>query len=183
MKTTYEFVHTLIREVPASAKVVFWNFLDFVHPKYVHKRTFHHCKVLAHSGDVHLMEYGVYHFGRHLPFVKKYVMWHHFTPPDTLRHISAGPFGGYNRVHIKVTENNQGEGANLSRNTKIEHTFNVQLPILFKPFEKLIEKYMDHWSNVLWEEDLSIILRRQKVLDLGFKDLAGAPSLSLPPSE
>jgi len=166
MKLYYDLVHTDIEQIDVSRDVVLWNFLDFDHVNHFHTRSYHHCKVLGAAGNARFLEYGVKQF-MGLPLVKKYVMWHNYIPPDTIQHISPGPFGGYNRVHIKFIETKDAQGR---PHTRIEHSYRLPLPIFMKPFEWFFRWYMKKWNQILWEEDGSMLRRRQKVVDLGFKD-------------
>ena len=43
---------------------------------------------------------------------------------------------------------------------------------IFKPFIKYL---MPIWNERVWQEDYSIKIRRQKMLDMNFKDFVGLP--------
>ena len=46
----------------------------------------------------------------------------------------------------------------------------MRLPIFLLPFKRFIDWYVEKWSAVLWDEDASMLFRRQKVLEAGFRD-------------
>ena len=170
----YNFHHTIFQEAPVCKKVVIWNFLDFGHVNFVHKRSYKYVKVLAKYGNATFAEFGVNHgLNRFFPFTLRHVMWHQFVPPDTVMHISRTPFGTYSKVIVKIREFKRDNKVF----TRIEHSFYLHLPFFLLPFKKLVKWYMEHWSALLWEEDLAMCLRRQHALDKGFKD---APLETLP---
>lgn len=163
----YNYTHTEHQEAPVSKDVVIWNFLDFPHAPIVHKRSYKYCKILAKYGPVTFVEFGANNgLTRFLPITIKHLMWHQFIPPDTILHLSKSSFGTYLKVVAKVTEFKRDDQVY----TKITHTFNMHIPFFLLPFKSIITRYLKRWSKILWEEDLAMCLRRQKVLDAGFKD-------------
>jgi len=163
----YNFVHRVEQEAPVPAAIVIWNMIDFAHVNFVHRKLYHHCKVLAASGKVHLIEYGVNQFFfLRLPVWFRHLMWHEFVPPRTVRHISKAPWGGYTKVEVTLVEFVK-EG---KTHTRLDHAFYLNLPLMLKPLSFLFARYINVWSSILWNEDSTMLLRRQKVLDAGFKD-------------
>lgn len=170
MALTYDFHYQRRESYAASMDVVIWNFLDFEHVNHFHRTSFAHCKVLARSGNVNYLEYGHRRLGK-LPFwIKRVNMYHEFIPPNRIRHISIGPFGGYVRVNVSLRESTKVIDGKESPWTDIDHRYRITLPFFMKPLEWYIKRYMNKWAEQLILEDGAMITRRQKVLSLGFKD-------------
>jgi len=163
----FNFEHIEEMTTPYPMKLLIWNMMDFGHVNWVHRKCYHHCKILARTGRITLLEYGINQFFfLKLPFYFNTLMYHELKAPNHIRHISKTLFGGYNRVEMimnEFTENGQ-------IHTKIVHRFEMSLPFFLNPFKFLLSKYISHWTKILWEEDLPMVIRRHRVLEAGFKD-------------
>ena len=160
----YNFRHTVVQRAPVPPEIVIWNMIDFAHVNWVHRKTYNHCKILAQRGNVHLLEYGVKQFFfLRLPISFKYLMWHEYVRPNIVRHISRSPWGSYSRVEVVVNEISVGNEIH----SEIHHTFYMNAP---RFLHRVILAYVGKWSEILWEEDGAMLLRRQKVLQAGFDD-------------
>ncbi len=163
----YNIQHTVYQEAPARASIVLWNLIDFAHVNWVHRKLYKYCKVLSESGHVTLLEYGVrYFFFLRLPISFPVMMWHEYTPPYHVRHLSRSPWGGYTRVDVRLEEFEKDNKIH----TRIIHAFYANIPNFLLPFKSLFQRYIELWSARVWGEDYALILRRQKVLDCGFRD-------------
>lgn len=168
---SYNFKHTIVQEAPACSAVVLWNLTDFGHVHWMHRKTYHHCKILARKGRLNLVEFGVNQFFfLKLPIYFNYLMWHEVVSADFVRHVSRNPWGGYTKGEVRLEEFLK-DG---KKHTRLHHSFYMSLPKWMMPLKFLLEKYMEMWSGILWKEDYSMLVRRQLVLDMGFKDYAGA---------
>jgi hypothetical protein len=163
----YNYSHTVVQKAAVPMSIVLWNMLDFSHVNWMHRKCYHHCKVLAEMGNVHLLEYGVNQFFfLKIPFTLTYTMWHEFAPPNVVRHISRG-VSGYTKVEVVLKEEKVGSEVY----TTLHHTFFMRMPKLLKPLlVPIMDWYVEYWSKILWEEDSSMLYRRKKVLDVGFVD-------------
>ena len=164
----YNFSYTIVQEADIPRSIILWNMLDFGHVNFVHKSSYKYCKVLAKQGNVTLLEYGANQFLNKLfPFTVKHTMWHQFNAPGTITHLSKNHLtGAYTKVRMEISEFVK-DGKKHSR---IEHTFWFHLPFFIKPFKGIITKYLERWSEQLWQEDLEMCRRRQEALEGGFKD-------------
>ena len=45
----------------------------------------------------------------------------------------------------------------------------------FQPYKPILKFLVPKWNEKVWLEDLPIKLRRQKVIDMNFKDFIGLP--------
>jgi len=157
----------VIQEAPARASIVLWNLIDFAHVNWVHRKLYKYCKVLTESGHVTLLEYGVrFFFFLRVPLSFPVLMWHEYTPPYRVQHLSRSPWGGYTRVDVQLEEF-QKDG---KTHTRLTHAFYSSVPNFLLPFKSLFHRYLETWSARVWDEDYAMILRRQKALDCGFKD-------------
>jgi len=163
----YNFKHTIVNVAPVSRPIVLWNLLDFSHVNWVHRRNYKYCKILAESPRVTLLEYGVrMFFFLKLPWSSPVLMWHEFVPPGVVRHLSRSAWGSYTKVEMTLEEKREGDKVE----TTLTHHYATHLPAFLLPFKKLFAWYLDSWSDRLWKEDSGMLLRRQKVLETGFKD-------------
>lgn len=163
----YNFEHTVIAEAPVRASIVLWNLIDFAHVNWVHRRTYKYCKVLAETGRVSLLEYGVKHFFfLGLPLSFPVMMWHEYTPPHRVQHLSRSPWGSYTRVEIRLEEFEKDNKIH----TRVIHSYSTNLPWFLSSLKGLFRRYIELWAARLWEEDYGMMARRQKVLASGFRD-------------
>ena len=51
------FEYCEVMHAPFPIKILRWNMTDFGHVNWVHRRCYHHCKVLVRTGRVTLLEY------------------------------------------------------------------------------------------------------------------------------
>lgn len=163
----YNFKHTIVNIAPVSRPIVLWNLLDFSHVNWVHRRNYKYCKVLAESNLTTLLEYGVrMFFFLGLPYSSALLMWHEYVPPGIVRHISRSPWGTYTKVEMVLEESSTPDGVQ----TQLTHHYATHLPFFLLPFKRLFIWYIEAWSERLWQEDSGMLLRRQRVLQAGFKD-------------
>lgn len=163
----YNFVHTIFNEAPVTKEVILWNLLDFGHVNFVHKTSYKYCKLIARSGNVSLVEFGANQLlTNKIPLVVKHLMWHQFVPPNRVVHVSKSGFSHYSKVVMEV-EQLERDGKPLSI---LKHSFYFRLPWFALPFKWVLIKYLERWNAILWAEDYEMCVRRQEVLDSGFKD-------------
>ena len=163
----YNFTHTIVQTVPVSASIVMWNLIDFAHVNWVHRKTYKYCKLLAKTGSVYLMEYGVKQFfPLRLSFSFSTLMWHEYISPFKIQHLSCTPWGTYNRVEVHLEEfEERGQ-----THTRLTHIYHMALPKLLYPLKGFLRRYIEWWSEILWSEDSPMLIRRQRVLEAGFHD-------------
>lgn len=143
--------------------VVIENYCDFDHVNHVHKRCYKYCKVISKKKNFTSLEYGVYHIPP-LPFVRHYQMEHRFIPPNRIVHYSKRK-GDEESVNVQILFKEEGTSI-----TTIKQVHHFKLPIVLKPFEKIIKYLVQRWSNILWEEDLDVMQDRHEYIQMGGKD-------------
>lgn len=163
----HNFQHTVVLTAPVKRSVVLWNLLDYSHVNWVHRKVYRYCKILAESGNTCLLEYGVNQLF-FLPWKMSFptIMYREFIPPDRVRHLSRSPWGAYTKVEVKLEEFTEKDRVF----TKMINIYSSSIPRFLLPFKKFMTSYIDNWVRNLWSEDLPMLLRRQQVLDLGFRD-------------
>jgi hypothetical protein len=93
-------------------------------------------------------------------------MWHEYVPPNIVRHLSRSAWGAYTKTEM-IMDEFEKDG---QLQTRMVHHYHSRLPFFLRPFKRLFSWYLDAWSKILWAEDAGILVRRQKVLQAGFKD-------------
>ncbi len=158
------FEYCEVMHAPFPIKILRWNMTDFGHVNWVHRRCYHHCKVLVHTGRVTLLEYGVNQFFfLKLPIWFNTVMYHEIKTPNYIRHLSSSPLGGYTYTEMKMEEYIKDNKVW----TRIDHIYKMRASKFIHPF---LRWFIRRWTDVLWKEDYAMLERRNKVLNLGFKD-------------
>lgn len=152
------------REVAAPAAEVVDNYLDFEHAQVLHDGGYAYTRFLHSSGNAHLVEYGVKLFS----FPIKTFGWFQYVPPA--RFVSRNrAFFGTTDILV-VTDIRQAGDM-----TGLDVVFTISAPALFRPFRRLIEYGIRRRNDKVWEEDKALLLRRTKLLKLGFRDNVGLP--------
>lgn len=162
----FRFEETRVIHVPKA--FVMENILDFDHVNYVHRRCYAYCRVIARRHAVALLEYGVRHLPG-LPFVTHYTMHHEYHAPDTVVHYArAGGRGPWVKSIMRVADLQTADGPA----TEYHHVYERELPMWMQPFHGLLVRCIKRWTNILWEEDASIVERRFRLAQGGFQSRA-----------
>lgn len=155
-----------VREVDAGRAAVLWNYWDHEHLVVVHGN-YTDAKILYEDDRMAalLLSY-------RLP-VLSFLISHSLNimiqrSPEVIKAINIGLFGVPIITTIRVTEDRRDH-------SRIRIRYRFFLPgwrVLLAPF---IARMVPRWNERVWEEDLPLKVRRQKVLRLGFRDFYGLP--------
>lgn len=152
------------KEIAAPAAEVIDNYLDFDHAQVLHDDGYAYTRLLHSAGNAHFFEYGVKLFF----FPIQTVGWFQYVPPARFLSHTKALFG---TIDILVITDVKG----LSNVTAIDVIYTIRPPALFRPLRRLIEWRIRRWNAKVWEEDKALLLRRAKLLKLGFRDNHGLP--------
>jgi hypothetical protein len=153
------------KEIKCSKNVAFWNYWDHEHLDVVHQG--------YKKSDI---LYDKNNFLFRLDSIKiPFVPFLNFTTPifmvqhnESVLFTYAVQIGVLSKTTITITEIE-------SDTCRIEMNYKFYLNgwrIILKPF---LKKLIPKWNEKVWKEDLPVKLRRQKMLNLGFKDFTGLP--------
>jgi hypothetical protein len=152
------------KEIAAPAAEVIDNYLDFDHAEVLHDGGYAYTRLLHSAGNAHFLEYGVKLFC----FPIKTVGWFQFVPPGRFVSHSKALFGTTDI--LVVTDVREAGDA-----TSIDVVYTIRPPALFRPLRRVIERRLRRWNATVWEEDKALLLRRAKLLKMGFRDNVGLP--------
>ena len=158
-----EIKFTIERSVMASKDVCLWNTWDHEHLFYVHKQ-FNSAKILHENATCAVLETYI-----KMPFVPIYMRSIHclFEIKDrNVLVLDTMPFGIIARVEMIYDEISEKE-------TKLTNNYSLNVPFIFYPLKPFIKYFIQKWNNENWLEDMPLKLRRQKAVDLGFRDFRG----------
>lgn len=171
------FNFTLERVAPVSREVCLWNTWDHEHLYFVHNQ-FSSAKMLHEDKTSAVIMTRV-----KMPFLPIYMSNLHclFEKPNgDVLVIDTMPLGVTAKVLMEYRELQP-------KATKLTNHYELRLPFFFAPFRSILGRMIKKWNDVNWEEDLPLKLRRQKAIDLGFRDfigidhrLAGKSQIKLP---
>jgi hypothetical protein len=162
---------SLERYSNASPETNVWNIFDSEHPPYIHAK-----RQAGEGMDPSFILYESGNFNvtldtQRLPLLSfiryRSVMVHIATPDNSVVQYSS--FFGVptlQKYSAVAVENGR---------TKFNIDVVFYLTGFWKLLSPIIKKYVTFWLSKTWEEDLVMKQRRQKFLDLGFKDMRGLP--------
>ena len=153
------------KEINCSKEVAQWNYWDCEHVDVVHSG--YKSSHILHIKDNHM-------FGIHsikiplLPFISTTTPIFMVQDNEDEQYSFTILFGVVSRTTITIKS--------LER-SKCAITMNYKFYCngwrkIFKPFIKYL---MPIWNERVWQEDYNIKIRRQKMLDMNFKDFTGLP--------
>lgn len=155
------------RELNVSKSVAFWNYWDHEHLDIVHDG-YRKSDILYEKKNVMLRIDNVNIPVPLLPFVTlRTVIFMVQENEDTL-YTYAVQMGIVSKTTIKIEE---------LKKDQCHFTMNYQFELdgwrrILRP---LLKKLIPIWNERVWEEDLPLKMRRQKVLRYNFKDFFGLP--------
>ncbi len=156
------------KTIEVSSAEVIDNYLDFEHAQVLHDDGYAYTRILHSSGNAHFVEYGV----KLIFFPLKTYGWFQFVPPGRFVSHAKSLFG---TTDILVVTDVRG-----TRDTAtIDAVYTIRPPLLLRPFRRFIEGRLRAWNAQVWEEDEAMLLRRAKLLKLGFRDNHGLPEPGL----
>jgi len=155
----------ILRQINCSQEVAKWNYWDHEHLDVVHGG--------YKSVDI-LYDKDNFCFGYSTVKIPVFSFLNIKTPLFLVQHDKdtqytyAIQFGVISRTRITIKPN----GENKCK-LKMNYQFHLNgWKIILKP---ILKKLVPIWNKKVWQEDLPLKLRRQKVLNMGFKDFHGMP--------
>lgn len=157
---------TYTRELDAGRAAVLWNYWDHEHLVVVHSN-YTDAKIIYENDFMAalLLTYRLPVFS----FLKSHslnVMIQHSS--DVITAVNVGLFGIPVLTTIRIEEDRRDH----CRITTHYRFFLMGWKRLLAPFLSFM---ISKWNEQVWQEDLPLKLRRQKMLRLGFKDFYGLP--------
>lgn len=149
------------RTLDVSAEVAWWNTWDFEHVTFVHKRSYRGVQVLYRDSAT-----AVFLSAFRAPFApflttRSFDVMRQVSPRE-LRAFHRGAFG---TVVSTVT---------IDETAPSRCSFRNETRLLLSGWQALLAPLlsglMDDWNERVWREDAAVMVRRQKVLEAGFKD-------------
>lgn len=154
--------------MPVSSSVAEWNFWDFEHGEFVHQGHVGHWVLYEDSTTAVIIS------TTRVPifsFIK-------YSSLHVMVRVSESLSRAWNRGWLGVIASSDYQFVKLGRDeTRVTVTYRFYLQgwrILLSP---LLHCQIGRWNEKIWEEDLPLKLRRQRVMRLGFKDFVGLPNL------
>ena len=151
------------REVNVSREVCLWNTWDHEHLYFVHKQ-FEFAKMLYEDSHVAFIRTKV-----KIPFLPIYLNCLHTMTSlknGDVMVIDTLPFGVLSKLEMRYIELG-------TKKTKLQNLYSLDVPVFFYPIKCLVPRIIQKWNDINWAEDLPIKMRRQKALDMGFRDFYG----------
>jgi len=157
---------TFTREVDAGRAAVLWNYWDHEHLVVVHKN-YTDARIIYENDTIAalLLTFRLPVFS----FLKSQslnVMIQH--GPNVLKAVNTGLFGVPVLTTVRITED-RPDHCHIVINYRV---FLLGWRALLTP---LIRRMIPVWNERVWQEDLPLKVRRQKMLRLGFRDFYGLP--------
>jgi len=155
------------RKVNCSKDVAFWNYWDHEHLDVVHKGykksdiMYDSKNFLFRIDDIRLPVLSFLTTNKTPIFMVQH-------DQNTL-HTYAAPFGVISLTTIKIKEITK-------KSCSINMTYKFCLDGWKKILGPFLKIMIPKWNKRVWNEDLPVKLRRQKVVDLNFKDFIGLPN-------
>lgn len=151
--------------IECSPTVIWWNYwdldhLDVVHPGYVAS------KILFEKDNVSL-QYHTLSIPL-IPFLRVKTMDFSVQVDNTRMENYAFLFNVPIKTTVTVEQLDE-------KKSKIIVNYKFELTGWKKLFSPILNHLIPKWNERVWMEDLPIKLRRQKALELGFKDWIGLP--------
>lgn len=157
---------TVVKEVATSPAVAEWNFWDFEHGEFVHQGHVHHW--VLHEDDKTAVVLSTTRAPL-LSFIK-------YNSLHVMVRVNSGLSRAWNRGLLGITGTVDYHFQETAKDhCRITMKYQFMLygwQVLLAP---VLRYLIGKWSDQIWEEDLPLKLRRQKVLRLGFKDFVGLP--------
>jgi len=153
------------RNVPVSTSVVQWNYVDGEHLSVVHSG-YSNVSVLYEDGSNSLTRANL--SVPVLRFIKLPSTIFVSFPSENTQVTYAHQMFIWSKTTISLRKITERETS-----VKTIHEFDLTgwRSILYFPLRVLIPR----WNQTVWEEDLPVKLRRQQMIDLGFRDFVGLP--------
>ena len=155
----------IYKEIDCAAEVAKWNYWDHEHLDVIHGG-YEQVDILYDNDN--------FSFGFStlkiplIPFLSAKSPLFLVQHDENTQFTFASQFGVISKTTIKIFPESRNS-CNITMNYKF---YLNGWRILLKP---ILSKLIPIWNEKVWQEDLPVKLRRQKVIDMGFKDFWGLP--------
>ena len=158
-----KYIKTLIvREIAVNSEIVEWNYWDHEHLGFIHEG-YNDTHILLSNSDTTIFDSKL-----KIPltgFKINALTFQHRPKKNTIL-LFTTLFGALQKTLITIMPVTKNK-------TKIEMSYEFELPFYFSLFSKLIVSLVTKWNEKTWEEDLSLKLRRNDAIKNNFIDFAG----------
>jgi len=153
------------KEINCSKDVAFWNYwdhehLDVIHSGFAEPHILYEDKNFMYRVDAVKIPY--------IPFLKFSTPMFMVQHDENTLYTYATQLGIVSRNKISI--NDIGD-----QKCEIIMNYKFHLKYWHLPFKKLLKKLFTKWNERIWNEDYPVKIRRQKVLNMNFKDFIGIP--------
>ena len=155
------------RELDVSRSVAFWNYWDHEHLDVVHDG-YRKSDILYEKSNVMLRIDDVNIPIPFIPFITLRTLIFMVQEDEKTLYTYAVQMGIVSKTTIKIEEIKK-DYCHFTMNYKFELN---GWRVILRP---LLKKLIPIWNERVWEEDLPLKIRRQKVLRNNFKDFYGLP--------
>lgn len=152
-----------VKEIKCSKKVAFWNYwdhehLDIVHDGYQKSDVLYDKKNFLFRIDQIKIPL--------VPFLKFMTPIFMVQDNDDDLLVYAIQMGVLSKTTITITSKSE-------KSCQIKMNYKFYLNGWRKILRPFLKKLIPKWNERVWQEDINLKLRRQKVKDMGFKDFIG----------
>jgi len=157
---------TIKKNINCTRDVAFWNYwdhehLDVIHHGFAEPHILYKDKNFMYRVDAIKIPY--------LPFIKISTPMFMVQHNDNTLYTYATQLGIDSRN--KITINDIGV-----QKCEIIMNYKFLLKRWHLPFKNLLKRIFLKWNERVWNEDYPVKIRRQKVLNMNFKDFVGLPN-------
>jgi hypothetical protein len=156
---------TIIKEINCSKEVAFWNYWDHEHLDIVHNN-YKRSDILYDNNNFmfRIDEIKI----PLMPFLKANTPIFSVQHDENTLYTYAVQFGIVSKTTITIISLGKFK-------CKITMNYKFYLKGWKKILKPLLKNLIPIWNERVWKEDLPVKLRRQKVLNMNFKDFIGLP--------
>ena len=153
------------KTIDCSSAVAFWNYWDHEHLEIVHSTSYSNVNILYEKND---LVYSIRDIS--LPFINLKV-----STPIFMKQINKNELIAFS-IQLGVLSKTKVKIIDLTKDKcEIFITYKFYLNGWKNILRPILKILVPIWNKKVWKEDLSIKLRRQKVLRYNFKDFIGLP--------
>ncbi len=154
------------KEIECSAEVAKWNYWDHEHLDVIHGG-YEEVDILYDSNNfafgISTLKIPV------IPFLTAKSPLFLVQHDENTQFTFASQFGVLSKTTIKIYPESE-------KSCKITMNYKFYLNGWRAILRPLLKRLIPIWNEKVWQEDLPVKLRRQKVIDMGFKDFWGLPN-------
>ncbi len=156
---------TIKKEIDCSKDVAFWNYwdhehLDIIHSGFAEPHILYEDRNFMYRIDAVKIPF--------IPFIKISTPMFMVQHDDNTLYTYTVQLGIVSRNKITINEIDK-------QKSEIIMNYKFLLKYWQLPFKNLLRKLFTKWNERIWNEDYPVKIRRQKILNMNFKDFIGLP--------